>query len=127
MTDPYDDYTDASNPLPPTEPSPEYGPVYKLLLDPSKWDNERDCSTNKNRLTKPESVICVRWSVRAAVELYYKDEWRTKMRHFMNIANKHYPNRPYNNLHNALSHEAVLFLLKEAQLWHVLSAFNSPF
>jgi len=96
--------------------TPNLGPVGRLLSDPNKWDQERDCSTNKNRLTKPTNEHCVKWSVRAATELAYETEWPNKMRHFMTVANKYYPGYTYKELHPVLSHESMMFLIKEAKL-----------
>ena len=99
----------ANNP-PPT-------PVFDLLSDPNKWDRERDCSTNKNRLTSPDSELAIRWSVRAAVERFYPEDWKQRMRQFMEVAAKHYPQYDrYDHLHAVLSHEAMLYLVKEAKL-----------
>jgi hypothetical protein len=92
------------------------GPVGKLLSDPNKWDQERDCSTDKNRLTLPTSDICSKWSVRAAAELYYGVDWRIKMQHFMKIAAKHYPGFGYVRLHKSLSHDGLMYLLEKSEL-----------
>lgn len=92
-------------------------PVYELLQDENRWDRERDCSTNKNRLTSPESELAVRWSVRAAVQKCYPTCWKQKMRDFMLAAQSHYPQYArYDELHNVLSHDAMLYLVKEAKL-----------
>lgn len=94
-----------------------YGPVYQLLSDPLKWDRERDCSTEKNRLTSATSDLAVRWSVRAAVEKHYPEDWKARMKHFMQLAAKSYPNFDnYNQLHSVLSHEAMLYILAESEL-----------
>ena len=112
------EHSDVVNGLEPI-PSPnpiELPPVLALLSDSNRWDQERDCSTNKNRVTLPNSPLAVKWSVRAAVEKCYPDDWKVKMRHFMSVAQKHYPGYRYDDLHSVLSYEAMYFILKEANL-----------
>lgn len=94
----------------------ELGPVGQLLSNPDNWEQNHDCSTNKNRATTPSAPHCVRWSVRAATELRYGEEWPAKMKVFMEVANKYYPGRSYKTLHRCLSHEALMVLLRESKL-----------
>jgi len=106
-----------SSPRPPVpRPVPALGPVGQLLSDPEKWEQNHDCSTDRNRATKPFAPHCIRWSVRAAIELKYGEEWRTKIKIFMECAHKYYPGMTYKDLHRSLSHEAMMFILRETKL-----------
>jgi hypothetical protein len=92
------------------------GPVGKLLSDKNRWTQMRDCGTINNRHTTPDSTLATTWSLRAAAERFYPNEWRAKLTEFMTEANKHYPGKDYKVLHKSLSHEALMALLKRTGL-----------
>jgi len=92
------------------------GPVGNLLSDPNKWTQERDCGTSNNRTCTVNNPTAIYWSLRAALELKYPIDWKDKLGIFMTEANKHYPGMPYDRLHQSLTHQTLMYLLKKTGL-----------
>jgi hypothetical protein len=91
--------------------------VQELLSNPEKWTKTTKCQSINERPCNPSSHIAVKWSVWGAIEKCYpKSSWQEKKDRFMEVADHYYPSYDYESLHMALSHEALMFLLKKADL-----------
>lgn len=94
----------------------EPGPVTQILSDEYNWVKSALAFTNDDKCVPPSSPKAVKFSIRGAIMKCYPNDHPRKLAEFMEVANKHYPNYSYEQLSLALSHKALMFILKETTL-----------
>lgn len=92
------------------------GPVTQLLSDPNKWTKTTLAQTTYDHNVPPQHSTAAKWSVRGALMKHYQVDHVERLLLFMEVANKYYPIEDYEKLHQALTHEALMFILKETGL-----------
>lgn len=90
------------------------GPVTQLLSNPKHWTKTTLAMSETDHNLPPTHHKAAKWSVRGALMKHYPNDHSQKLEQFMEVSKKYYPMyADYEKLHLALSHEALMFILKE--------------